>query len=154
MRSIETGIAHPDLKPVAKDIPMAQAAFYDNTVPAEARIARLRRLAWLIDGAFRLPGSRFRFGLNSVIGLTPAAGDAILTAISLYIVYEARQLGLPKWKLARMLKNVAIEAAAGAIPVLGDLFDMAFKANLRNLAILEEHFGIRSQPRTLDLRAN
>jgi hypothetical protein len=135
-------------------MPMGQATFYDNTFPAEARIARLRRLAWLIDGAFRLPGSRFRFGLNSVIGLTPAAGDAILTAISLYIVYEARQLGLPKWKLARMLKNVAIEAAAGAIPVLGDLFDMAFKANLRNLAILEEHFGIRSQPRTLDLRAN
>jgi hypothetical protein len=135
-------------------MPMAHAAFYDNTLPAEARIARLRRLAWLIDGAFRLPGSRFRFGLNSVIGLTPAAGDAILTAISLYIVYEARQLRVPKLKLARMLKNVAIEAAAGAVPVLGDLFDVAFKANLRNLAILEEHFGIRSQPQTLDLRAN
>lgn len=133
---------------------MAHASFYDNTVPSETRIARLRRLAWLIDGAFRLPGSRFRFGLNSVIGLTPAAGDALLTAISLYIVYEARQLGLPRWKLACMLKNVAIEAAAGAVPILGDLFDVAFKANLRNLAILEEHFGIRSGTPTLDLRAN
>jgi hypothetical protein len=154
VRSIETRIASPDLKPVAKDMPMAHASYYDHTLPAEARIARLRRLAWLIDGAFRLPGSRFRFGLNSVIGLAPAAGDALLTAISLYIVYEARQLGLPKLKLARMLKNVAIEAAAGAVPVLGDLFDVAFKANLRNLAILEEHFGIRSPAPTLNLRPN
>jgi hypothetical protein len=133
---------------------MAHASYYDHTPTAEAKIARLRSLAWLIDGAFRLPGSRFRFGLNSVIGLTPAAGDALLTAISLYIVYEARQLGLPKWKLARMVKNVAIEAAAGAVPFLGNLFDVAFKANLRNLAILEEHFGIRAQRPTLDLRAN
>jgi hypothetical protein len=133
---------------------MANTAFFHPSVSAETRIARLRRLAWLIDGAFRLPGSRFRFGLNSVIGLTPAAGDALLAGISLYIVNEARQLGLPKRKLARMLKNVVIEAAAGAIPVLGNFFDIAFKANLRNLAIIEEHFGIRSQPRTLDLRAN
>src|SRR3981081_1027737 len=113
---------------------MAHASFYANSLTAEARIARLRRLAWLIDGAFRLPGSRFRFGLNSIIGLAPAAGDALLTAISLYIVYEARQLGLPKLKLARMLKNVAIEAAAGAVPVLGDLFDVALNANLPNRA--------------------
>jgi len=61
---------------------------------------------------------------------------------------------LPKWKLALMLKNVAIEAAAGTVPLLGDLFDVAFKANLRNLAILEEHFGIRSERPILDLRAN
>src|SRR5437868_9544227 len=126
VRSIETRIANSDLKLIGKDMWMAHASFYDNSLPAEARIARLRRLAWLIDGAFRLPGSRFRFGLNSVIGLTPAAGDALLTAISLYIVYEARQLGLPMWKLARMLKDVAIEAAAGAVPVLGNLFDVAF----------------------------
>ena len=116
---------------------MSHAAYYHHTITAEAKIARLRRLAWVIDGAFKLPGSRFRFGLNSIIGLTPAAGDALLTAISLYIVYEARQLGVPKLKLARMLKNVAVEAAAGAVPVLGDLFDMAFKANLRNLDLLE-----------------
>src|ERR1700760_372203 len=133
---------------------MAQAVFYDHVPNVETRIARLRRLAWLIDGAFKLPGSRFRFGLNSVIGLTPAAGDALLAAISLYIVYEARQLGLPKRKLARMLKNVAVEEAGGAVPVLRNLFDVAFKANLRNLAILEEHFGIRSAAPTLDLRPN
>jgi hypothetical protein len=108
----------------------------------EARLANLRRIAWLIDGAFRLPGTRFRFGLNSLIGLTPAAGDAVLAIISLYIVNEARRLGVPKPQLARMVANVGIEAAMGIVPVVGDLFDMAFKANLRNLAIIEDHLGV------------
>ena len=112
-------------------------------VPDAARLARLRRLAWLVDAAFRLPGTRFRFGLNSLIGLTPAAGDAVLAAVSLYIVWEARALGVPKDKLARMMANVGVEAVAGVVPILGDLFDMTFKANLRNLAIIEDHFGIR-----------
>ena len=108
---------------------------------ARARLVRLQRLAWLIDGAFHLPGTRFRFGLNSVVGLVPVGGDAILGMISLYIIYEAHQLGLPKHKLARMLGNVALEVAGGSVPILGDLFDMALKANLRNLAIIEQHVG-------------
>ena len=114
-----------------------------RTASAEAKLRRLRRLAWLIDGAFHLPGTRFRFGLNSLIGLTPAAGDAVLAGVSLYIVNEARRLGVPRDKLAVMLRNVAVEAIAGSVPVLGDLFDMGFKANLRNLAILEEHLAGR-----------
>ncbi len=109
----------------------------------QARLKRLRRLAWLIDGAFGLPGTRFRFGLNSIVGLVPVGGDAVLGAISLYIIYEAAQLGVPKPQLARMLGNVALEVAGGSIPVLGDLFDMALKANLRNLAIIEQHVGGR-----------
>ena len=104
-----------------------------------ARLARLRRLAWLIDGAFGLPGTRFRFGLNSVIGLLPVGGDAVLGAISLYIVYEAAQLGVPKHKLARMVANVGIEVIGGSVPIIGDLFDMALKANLRNLAMIDDH---------------
>lgn len=104
-----------------------------------ARLARLRRLAWFLDNAARLPGTRFRFGLNSLSGLAPGAGDVLLGAVSLYIVYEARKLGLPRHKLGRMLANVAVEVAAGSVPVLGDVFDMAFKANWRNLAIIEEH---------------
>ncbi len=103
------------------------------------RLARLRRLAWIMDGAFRLPGSKFRFGLNSLIGLPPVAGDALLGAISLYIVYEGYRLGLSRAELVRMLGNVAVETAMGAVPVVGDLFDVAFKANLRNLAIIDEH---------------
>ncbi len=113
----------------------------------ETRLANLRRLAWLIDGVFALPFTRFRFGLNSVIGLAPAAGDAILAGISLYIVNEARLLGVPGPLLGRMLRNVAIEAVAGSVPILGDLFDVAFKANLRNLAIIEEHLGVELRRR-------
>ena len=121
-----------------------QSSVFAAPSPSQAaRLARLRRLAWMIDAAFRLPGTRFRFGLNSLIGLTPAAGDAVLAAISLYIVWEARALGVPNQKLGRMLGNVAVEAAAGTVPVVGDLFDMTFKANLRNLAIIEEHLGVQ-----------
>ena len=113
------------------------------TIPpdAHARLVRLRRLAWLIDGAFHLPGTKFRFGLNSIVGLVPGGGDAILGAISLYIIYEAHRLGVPRHQLARMLGNVVLEVAGGSIPILGDLFDMALKANLRNLAIIEGHVG-------------
>ena len=111
------------------------------TTDVQARLKRLRTLAWLIDGAFGLPGTRFRFGLNSLIGLFPVGGDAVLGAISLYIVYEAAQLGVPKALLAKMIANVGLEVLGGSIPVLGDLFDMALKANLRNLAIIERHVG-------------
>ena len=112
-----------------------------------ARLARLRRLAWLIDAAMRIPGTRFRFGLNSLLGLPPAVGDLTLVAISLYFVYEASRFGLPGDKLRRMLGNVAVEALLGAVPVLGDLLDVVFKANLRNLAILEEHLDETNRAR-------
>lgn len=120
---------------------------YAGTIPlsarpdALARLKRLRRLAWLIDGVFKLPGTRFRFGLNSVVGLVPVGGDAVLGALSLYIIYEAAQLGVPGPLLARMFGNVALEVVGGSVPVLGDVFDMALKANLRNLAIIEQHLG-------------
>lgn len=125
----------------------AQPPFAGGAGSLEARLANLRRLAWLIDGVFALPFTRFRFGLNSLIGLAPAAGDAVLAAISLYIVNEARLLGVPGPLLGRMLRNVAIEAIAGSVPILGDLFDVAFKANLRNLAIIEEHLGVELRRR-------
>ena len=108
-----------------------------------ARLQRLRRLAWLIDGVFSIPGTRFRFGLNSIVGLLPVGGDAVLGAISLYIVYEAAQLGVPAPQLARMVANVAVEVVGGSVPILGDLFDMALEANLRNLAIIERYVGSR-----------
>jgi hypothetical protein len=104
-----------------------------------SRLSRLRRLAWLIDGVFSLPGTKFRFGLNSVIGLLPVGGDAVLGLISLYIIYEAARLGVPKAKLAKMAANVGIEVLGGSVPIIGDLFDMALKANLRNLKIVEDH---------------
>ena len=113
-----------------------------DAASAASRLKRLKTIAWAVDGVFRIPGTKFRFGLNSVIGATPAAGDVVLAGISLYIVNEARKLGLPKEKIARMLANIGVEAAAGAVPLLGTLFDMGFKANLRNIAIIEEHLGV------------
>jgi hypothetical protein len=115
-------------------------AYRDRAVPL-SKIERLRRLAWLIDAVGRVPGTRFRFGINSVIGLAPGVGDAVLALISLYFVYEAAALGLPRRKLARMLWNIAVEAVFGAVPLLGDFFDVVWKANLRNVDIIDRHFG-------------
>lgn len=106
-------------------------------INSAARLARLRKFAWLLDGQFGLPGTRFRFGVNSILGLSPVVGDVALGLVSLYLVWEARQLGAPNALVARMLGNVAIEVAGGSVPILGDVFDMAFKANLRNLDLLE-----------------
>ena len=111
---------------------------------AARRLALLRRVAWLLDGAARIPGTRFRFGLNSVIGLLPGGGDTALALLSLAIVWQARKLGAPASLQRRMLANVAVEFGGGLVPVLGDLFDMAFKANLRNLDLLERH--LRQHP--------
>jgi hypothetical protein len=116
-------------------------AYRDRVVPL-AKIERLRRRAWLIDAIGRVPGTRFRFGINSVIGLAPGVGDTVLALISLYFVYEAAGLGLPRHKLARMLGNVAVEAVLGVVPLLGDFFDVVWKANLRNIAIIDRHFGL------------
>ena len=114
-------------------------ATFSNTAPnALARLARLKKLAWLLDAQFGLPGTKFRFGLNSLFGLAPVAGDLLLGLVGLYIVWEARALGAPVWLLGRMLVNIVVEVVGGSVPVLGDVFDMAFKANLRNLALLED----------------
>jgi hypothetical protein len=103
-------------------------------------------LAWTLDALGRVPGTRLRFGLDSVIGLAPVAGDAVTAAISLYIVVEAARLGVPRRKLGRMLTNVAIEAAVGSVPLFGDIFDTFWKANLRNVAIIDAHLA-RTQRR-------
>ena len=112
------------------------ATMFDH-VSAAQRVARLRKFAWLLDGQFGLPGTKFRFGINSLLGLSPVVGDVVLGLVSLYVVWEARALGAPNALLAKMLGNVAIEVVGGSVPILGDLFDMAFKANLRNLDLLE-----------------
>jgi hypothetical protein len=105
------------------------------------RIERLRRLAWVLDALGRVPGTRLRFGLASVFGLAPVAGDAVMALISLYIVAEAARLGLPRRKIVRMLTNVGIEAAIGSVPILGDIFDTFWKANLRNVAIIDTYLA-------------
>src|SRR6478736_552653 len=103
------------------------------------RIARIDALATLLDTAFVIPGTDIRFGLDALIGLVPGIGDAITTMMSLYIVREARALGAPRHVVARMLANVAIDGFVGAVPLLGDAFDVMWRANRRNVALLRKH---------------
>jgi len=102
-----------------------------------AAVQRLERLSRLLDSSFRIPGTRIRTGLDPLIGLIPGVGDLAGAALSTYLVAEAARLGIPRRTLARMMTNVGIETIVGAIPILGDLFDVAFRANRRNVKLLE-----------------
>jgi uncharacterized protein DUF4112 len=104
-----------------------------------AQLERLRRLARLLDSAIQLPGTRFRFGLDPLIGLVPGLGDVIGAIFSTFIIYQAARLGAPKSTLTRMMANVAVDTLVGEIPLLGDLFDFGWKSNTRNIALLEQH---------------
>ncbi len=111
----------------------------------EQRLARLETIAKLLDIAFILPGTKIRYGVDGIIGLIPVVGDIIATALSLWLVREARALGAPWHVTARMLGNVAIQGVVGTVPVAGDAFDVLFRANMRNARLLRR--WIDKQPR-------
>jgi Domain of unknown function (DUF4112) len=102
-------------------------------------VVRLEALARLMDGAFVLPGTNIRMGLDALIGLLPVAGDIISGLISSYLIWEARQLGAPKWLIARMMTNTLLDTVLGAVPLVGDAFDVMFRANMKNMALLRRH---------------
>jgi len=104
-----------------------------------AALERVDRLSRLLDSRFTLPGTGVTFGYDTLIGLIPGVGDAVTGAISLYIVNEARRAGAPKLLIAQMLANTATDTVFGAIPVIGDVFDFAFKANRKNARLLRRH---------------
>jgi hypothetical protein len=105
------------------------------------RVARLRRWTWLLDGLFRVPGTRLRVGLDALIGLIPGAGDLIGSVLSLMLVREAVALGVSRPVLARMVWNVLLDALIGVIPVVGDVLDVAWRANVRNMALIETYLA-------------
>jgi hypothetical protein len=107
-----------------------------------AALRRTRLLADLLDDAVRVPGTSWRVGLDAVLGLVPVVGDGVAAALSLYVVAEAVRLGASKATIARMLVNVAVDALVGSIPVVGDLFDAAWRANSRNVDLLEREVGV------------
>jgi hypothetical protein len=106
------------------------------------RLRRIAMLARMMDTAVAIPFTNIRFGADSVLGLAPGLGDVAGALISLVIVNEARRLGVPNDKLVRMLINVATDTFGGSIPVVGDMFDVYFKSNKRNVDIALDHFGL------------
>ncbi|GLK78760.1 hypothetical protein GCM10008174_05010 [Methylopila turkensis] len=101
----------------------------------------LDRLAHLLDSRWRIPGTNWRFGVDALVGLVPVAGDLSAALVSGYMIKRAHELGAPSHVLARMVGNVALDTVVGSIPILGSVFDVAFKANRRNIALLRRHFG-------------
>jgi hypothetical protein len=102
---------------------------------------RLARFAWLLDSAFRVPGTNIRVGLEPLLGFVPGIGDALGKALSLYLVYEAWRLGVPAPLLLRMIGNVAVDTLIGAVPVVGDLGDVFWRANRMNIALLDAYLA-------------
>lgn len=128
----------------------SRAGGYDRYRTQSRRevIDRLDRISQLMDTALAIPGTNIRFGADAIIGLVPGIGDGVTTAIAAWIVYEAHRLGVPRRVLIRMIGNVAIDGIVGSVPVVGDFFDVAFRANRRNVRILREHFGMEVQGAT------
>lgn len=130
---------------------MAEAAEPEILTPRqlehEAEIRRLEQLADWLDSRFRIPGTGIRFGFDSLLGLVPGVGDAATTLPAAYLVWRAHRLRVPRHVLARMAVNVGLDLLVGAVPLVGDLFDLGFKSNRRNVELLKRHLGRRSAAR-------
>ncbi|MCJ2178649.1 DUF4112 domain-containing protein [Novosphingobium album (ex Hu et al. 2023)] len=109
-----------------------------GTDPVSIR-RRVEAMEHVLERAFTVPGINRQIGLDAVLGLVPVAGDVIAAAMGLYIVWEARNLGMSRWQLARMTANVGFDTLIGALPVAGDLFDFLYRSNSRNLRIIRRH---------------
>ena len=103
------------------------------------RLAALARFAELLDSGIRIPGTQLRFGLDPLIGLIPGVGDAAGAVLAGWILVEAIRLGASRATLVRIAGNIALDAGVGAVPLIGDIFDFAWKANVRNVTLLERH---------------
>ncbi|WP_207478157.1 DUF4112 domain-containing protein [Arenibaculum pallidiluteum] len=106
-------------------------------------LLRLQRLSNLLDSRWRIPGTSWRIGLDGIAGLVPGIGDTLGMAVSAYIVYQATRFGVPSRLVARMVANVGVDWLVGSVPVLGSIFDIAFKANRRNMNLLTRHLEQR-----------
>lgn len=103
-------------------------------------------LSWLLDASIRLPGG-FRIGLDGLLGLIPGVGDAIAGGLSTWMLYQAYKLNVPKIVMVRMVINIIIDSVLGAIPIVGDIFDFFFKANLKNARLLDEYRAMPQKTR-------
>lgn len=119
------------LQPLVAELPM-------GTDPMSIR-RRIEALEKLLEGMIVIPGTNRRVGLDAIAGLVPVAGDLITAALGLFLVWEARNLGMPRWQLWRMAGNVGFDSLVGAVPVAGDLFDFLYRSNTKNLKIIRKH---------------
>ena len=117
--------------------------------PASVR-RRIEAMEAMLEGLFVIPGTNRRVGLDSLVGLIPVVGDLATAAMGAWIVWEARNLGMPKWQLARMAANVGFDTLVGAIPFAGDVFDFLFKSNTKNLRIIRRHLD-KHHPSTVTI---
>jgi Domain of unknown function (DUF4112) len=104
-------------------------------------LQHLRQLSRVLDSAIGIPGTRFRFGLDPILGLIPGGGDTAGALLSAYIVFRAAQMGIPTESLGKMVSNILVESLLGTVPLVGDIFDVGWKANIRNVELLEAHLG-------------
>jgi len=105
-------------------------------------LRRLRRLSHLLDNAIPIPGTPYRFGLDPILGLLPGGGDFLSTIFSAYIVFQAAQIGLPRATLQQMVLNVLVDTVSGSVPFIGDLVDVTWKANVKNIRLLEDQLDV------------
>ncbi|QEA15924.1 DUF4112 domain-containing protein [Novosphingobium ginsenosidimutans] len=127
------------MEPFAADLPLGS-----DPLAVRRRVEALERL---LEGMIEIPVLRRKVGLDAIAGVIPIAGDLVTAAMGLYLVWEARNLGMPRWQLWRMIANVGLDTAVGAIPVAGDLFDLLYRSNTRNLRIIRKHLD-RHHPAT------
>jgi branched-subunit amino acid ABC-type transport system permease component len=126
----------PDTRLSGSERPLEGEVLGPETPSEREARERLNFLAWLLDSSIPLPGTRFTIGLDALIGLVPVLGDLIGVALSSFIVAEAHRLGAPRTLLTRMAFNVAVEGVVGIVPLLGDVFDAGWKANQKNVRLL------------------
>ncbi len=131
--SLSLNIMHPRGAGSRVDTPIVRDTNVQDT------LARLDALAKVMDSAITIPGTNIVMGLDAALGLLPVVGDAISGMISSYVIWEARRLGVSKLIMARMVANTAIDTVVGSVPFVGDLFDVAYRSNSKNVALLKRH---------------
>ena len=124
----------------------AQSVESAGEIEVATRARNVRALARFLDNSIAIPGTNWRFGFDAVVGLVPVVGDVIGGVLSGYIIVQAARARVPVLTLARMLVNIGIDTVVGSVPAVGDLFDAAWKANMKNVALLERHMTVALPP--------
>ncbi|MBE9124056.1 DUF4112 domain-containing protein [Tychonema sp. LEGE 07199] len=121
--------------------PLQNSAANSPNKSQTASLRRLRQISHLLDNAIPIPGTRYRIGLDPILGLIPGGGDLVGSIFAGYIVFKSAQMGVPQETLIKMAANIVFDTVAGTVPVAGDLLDVAWKANVKNIELLDAHLG-------------